>query len=194
MRVISSFIFVVIISQLYGQNGFNVIRRAEKKIEQGKFEKAEKLLKKADSMSYGFCGNAWVEAKESIALNRVKIFDAKGEYLNAANTLNSVFYYYEKNVDSLKVMYFLKTLDKDFMKKEIDSCINLITSLDSDDFLNGIELNVSFSNSPFIISYNTLISIRKDMYLQTEDNKNTPFLDRFKGSLRRQPFYMLLLQ
>lgn len=192
MKVISSFIFIVAMTYLYGQEGFDIIRQAEKKIEQGKYEKAETLLKRADSMNYGFCGNAWIEARDAIALNRVKILDAKGEHLQAANVLNSANLYYGENLDSLKMTYFIKALNKDSIKKEIDSCLNLITTLDSINFWMELELNVAFSDTPFIISHSTLREAKRDTFLQTEANKDIPLLDRFKGSIRRQPFYLLL--
>ena len=192
MKVLFTFFFIIAMTHLYGQKGFGVIKRAEKKIEQGKYDKAEKLLKKADSMNYGFCGNAWIDAREAIAENRIKIFNAKGEYLMAANTLNAINFYHGENLDSLKMAYFIKALDKNLIKKEIDSCINLITTLDSIDFITGLDLNVNFSNTPFTITYKTLRSVRRDTFVQTETNKNTPLLERFKNSLIRQPFYMLL--
>ncbi|MFK7783902.1 MAG: hypothetical protein AB8B56_02240 [Crocinitomicaceae bacterium] len=192
MKIVVFFLFTFATTCLYCQEGFDVIRRAEKKIEQHKYEKALKLLEKADSMNYGFCGNAWIEAREAIALNRIKIFDAKGEHLKAANTLNSVNFYFGENLDSLKTAYFIKALDRNLIKEEIDSCINLISTLDSVDFFMGLEFNVSFSDSPFIISSSTLRFVRRDAFIQTEINKDIPILERFKNSLRRQSFYLLL--
>jgi len=192
MKIVLSIIFVVSMTYLNSQEGFDVIRRAEKKIDHGNYEKALKLLEKADSMNYGFCGNAWIEAREAIVLNRIKIYDAKGEHLKAANALNSANLYYGENLDSLKIAYFIKTIDKEQIKREIDSCINLISTLDSIDFLMGLEFNVTFSDTPFIISHNTLESVRRYTFDQTETNKNTLLLDRFKSSLRRQSFYLLL--
>lgn len=177
---------------LYSQDGFDVIRHAEKKIEQGKYEKALQLLDKADTMDYGFCGNAWMEAREAITLDRVKIYEAQGDYLEAANTLNSADLFYRDNIDSLKTAYYIKVLDKEIMKSEIDSCIALITSIDSVDFLMGLSFNVTFIDEPFRISNATLRYVRMDTFLQTEENKNIPQLDRFKSSLVRQPFYLLL--
>jgi tetratricopeptide (TPR) repeat protein len=192
MKIVSLSIFIFASTFLFCQEGFDVIRRAEKKIEQGKLEKALKLLDKAGSMNYGFCGNAWIDAREAIVLNQVKIYDAKGEYLMAANTINSAYLYFGENLDSLKMAYFIKSIDKESIKRELDSCINLITTLDSVSFLRGFEFNVTFSNTPFFISHKTLDSVRRDTFIQTETNKNTPLLDRFKNSLRSQPFYQLL--
>ena len=184
--------FIICSTNLYSQDGFDVIQRAEKKIENGKYEKALKLLEKADSMNYGFCGNTWIEAREAISFNRFKIFDAKSEYLQAANTLNSINLNYSENIDSLKMSYFIKAVGKKIIKHEVDSCINLISSIDSIDFILGFELKVLFSNQPFQLSYDTFRTVRRDTFIQIESNKDILPLERFKNSLRRQPFYLLL--
>lgn len=177
---------------LLSQNGFKVIQKAEKKIEQGNLDRANKLLNKADSMDYGFCGNAWMEARDLIALNRIKILESKGQYLQAANTLNQEHLFYGSNLDSLKMTYFLKVIDKSKIKSEIDSCINRLYSIDSVDFLGGYSFNVNFSDEPFYLSYETLRNIKRQTFLTTDKNKDLSNLDRFKLAIREQSFYLLL--
>ncbi len=194
MKIILLFLAIIQINITWSQNGFKVIRKAEKQIEKGNLTKALKLLDKANSMDYGFCGNAWNEAEEAIAFNRVKIYDATGEFLKAANELNSINYYYRENLDSLKIVYFIKDIDKQIIKREIDSCIATINNLDSIDFYFGLDLNVNFSEKPFHISYETLKIVRKDIFMLTDENKNVSMLNRFQLSLNKQPFYLLLLE
>jgi tetratricopeptide (TPR) repeat protein len=193
MKLILLFLLLVKTTHLFSQNGFELIRKAEIKIEKGKYRKALNFLEKADKLNYGFCGITKSEAWEAITLNRVKIFDAKGQYLEAANFLNSSSYISETDFDSLKMSYFLKVCDKQLMKKEIDSCLNQITSIDSIDFINGIELNVSFSTQPFIISFKSSQLILEETYRQTALNKDILLIDRFYKAFRNQNFYLLLL-
>lgn len=194
MKIFILFLAIIQINIIWSQNGFTMIRKAEKQFEKGNLKKALKLLDKADSMDYGFCGNARYEADEAIAFNRLKIYDATGDYIKAANELNSINYYYRGNVDSLKIIYFIKGFDKQIIKREIDSCIATINNLDSIDFFSGLDLNVNFSEKPFHISYETLKNVRKDTFMLTEENRNIPMLNRFQLSLIKQPFYLLLIE
>lgn len=182
-------------SSVYCQNGFDVIRKAEKKIEQGNYSKAMKLLCKADSMSFGFCGNAWWEARESITLNKCKIYTVKGESLKAANTLNNTVFnmIVSENIDSLKMVYFLKSIDNQIIKQQLDSVISLITSINPEWFLSGFSLPVNFSEKPFYLSYDTMRSIRRETYIESEQNKYLTELERFKLAIKKQDFYQLLL-
>lgn len=192
MKLILFSFLLLIPNLIYSQKGFKVIRKAENKIKHGHYSKALKLLNKADTMDYGFCGNAWSEADEAIALNRIKIYRTQGGSLIAANELNKLNVMFSPNIDSLKVEYFALVFEKSRMKREIDSCIDLIPSIDSIDFMTGLKLGVKFSETPFIISYDSLLKIRVDMDQTYEANKDKGMLERFKISLYRQPFYRLL--
>lgn len=182
-------------SMSFSQKGFDVIRKAEKKINQGNYNKALKLLNKADSMNYGFCGNAWMEARAAIAFNKTKIAAAQGEYLLAANELNKMSYsfYHQEDIDSLKMTYLLKTIDKEIMRNEIDSCLNLISTIENEYFYVGLYLDVDFIQNPFHITYETLTSVRKDTFIQTDKNASLSNIERFRASIRNQSFYRLLL-
>lgn len=178
----------------WSQKGFDVIRQAEKKIEKGKFDKALKLLDQADTMSYGFCGNAWFEAKERIALNRAKIFDYIGEPLKAGIALNDCSFFFNPEIDSIKIAYFINEFGKELVKREIDSCIETLTyaDLDSMEIWMEVKLKVNFSEKPFILSYGTVDTTFQDMHRNVEKHQDKGFLDRFKIALHRKPFYRLL--
>lgn len=178
----------------WSQKGFDVIRQAEKKIEKGKFDKALKLLDQADTMNYGFCGNAWFETKESIALNRAKIFDSMEEPLKAAITLNNCSFFFNTEIDSIKTAYFINEFGKELVKREIDSCIEALTyaDIDSMGIWMEIKLKVNFSEKPFILSYGTVDATLQDMNRNVEKHQDKGFLDRFKIALHRKPFYRLL--
>ena len=57
-----SVIILFLATEGIAQEGYDIIRLAEKKIAKGKLDRAEKLLDWAAESDYGFCGNAWMEA------------------------------------------------------------------------------------------------------------------------------------
>lgn len=191
-----TFLFLILsITPLFSQNGFNVIRKAEKKIVKGNYDKAMKLLNKAESMSFGFCGNAYWEAYEIIANNRIKIYTAQGQSLKAANELNnrSFLFDYPGNTDSLKMVFFLKSIDKQTIKNQLDSAISIIPKIDQEFFYSEFNLQVCFSEKPFALSFKTMRLIRRETYIETEQNKDFTELERFKSAIKNQAFYQLLL-
>jgi len=193
MKTIVFLIFLFSMGSLFAQDGFKLIYKAECQIEKGNLDKAMKLLIKADSMNYGFCGNAWIEARSSIALNKAKIMNAQGESLKAANLINnSSFMSSNQDVDSLKIAYYLETIEKQLIKREFDSCINEIKSMDQINFFEGIAFNVKFSENPFVLSLESFNEIFRSYRLNFNDKSEDEKLSLFKEIIREQPFYRLL--
>ena len=191
MKTILSSLFLTVCFWSFGQDGFRVIAKAEKQIDKGNLTKALRLLEKADSMDYGFCGNAWMDAEEKITLNRVRIFDIKQEYLNAANELNKSAFFGIKGIDSLKVAYFIKHYGKEKVKLEIDSCLALITVIDKRDM--KLILPVSFSEEPLTFSFETVVKLGALTFNDPTKDETVTDLERFKSAVRTQSFYLLLL-
>lgn len=178
----------------FGQEGLKVINRAGKEIDKGRYKKAAKLLDKADSMNYGFCGLAWIDAKQGIAFHRTKILAHNGEYLKAANELNRIdIYEADEDMDSLKMDYFTKCIDKKILKHEIDSCLESIRSLENLEFDYELVLNTSFSEKPLKISYNNVMKIHVETFIPASRDKETVIIDRFRKAVRNLAFYKLLL-
>jgi hypothetical protein len=191
MKTIFTFLFLTVCFSIFGQDGFRVIAKAEKQIDKGNLTKALRLLAKADSMDYGFCGNAWMDANEKITMNRVRIFVLKGEYLNAANELNRNHFYGIKGIDSLKIAYFTKHFGKAKVKTEIDSCLALIKVIDKREM--KLILPVSFSEEPLTFSFETVVKLGALTFNDPTKDETITDLERFKAAVRKQAFYQLLL-
>lgn len=190
--VFSCFCLVFLFS--FGQNGFDLIHRAEKQIEKGNYRKASKLLDKADSSCLGTCGLAITEGHEAIRFNRLKIrAEMRHDYINVANELNAGNFYFVEGIDSLKMSYFIKCLDKKILKREIDSCLEAIEELDSSNLEYDFALNVSFSNKPFKLSYYSGSAIFHEIYYLNSKDKEIAIIDRFRKAVKNQAFYKLLL-
>jgi hypothetical protein len=176
----------------HAQEGLKLIVKAETQIEKKNYKKALRLLEKAESRKLGYCGLAVSEAYSMIAFNRSRIRAESGKYLEAANELNNKQYDLSSlDIDSLKIVYFIKALGKDRIKKEIDSCLQAMTSIDEADLLSyEISLKVGFSDKPFTISYerNQIICMKTLM-----PNKESTLIDRFRKAVMDQTFYKLLL-
>ncbi|MNJ84682.1 hypothetical protein D3C87_21400 [compost metagenome] len=194
MKLLLSCSFCCVFLFSFGQKGFEVIEQAEKQIEKGNYKKAEKLLNKADSMDYGFCGLAWGEARSIIAINRCKIRAGRGEYLLAANQLNNTDYWNSYELDTLKMTYFIRSLGKEIIKREIDSCLEAIVSVDSTEWMDfELTLYVGFSEKPLIFSYETSQMIFRDVIYPSKEYKEKTLIDRFRLAVKKQYFYQLLL-
>lgn len=192
------FLLLVLSSYTWSQKGFDVIRKAERKIERGNYTRALHLLEKAEKMNYGFCGNAWIEAEESILMNKAKIYSKTGDNLQAANTLNELSFemYHPQNVDSLKTVYYVNEFGKERVKHEIDSCIAILSWKEVDSMIlledMTIQLHVSFLEKPFNISFWTYQGARYASQKKQDDSPIDDPNERLRTALRERPFYQVL--
>jgi len=187
-----SFFSLFFIVCSYGQKGLEMIAKAEAQIEKKNYKKAARFLNKAESMKLGYCGLASMEAYSMIAFNRSRILAESGEYLKAANQLNNKQYDLSLlDVDSLKMVYFIKAMGKERIKKELDSCLQSMASVDETDLLSyEVSLDVGFSDKPFAISYerNKIICMKT-----LSPGKENTLIDRFRKAIMEEAFYKLLL-
>jgi len=107
------------------QSGFRVIEKAEKIYKQGDFNKSLKLLKRAEKMDYGFCGNAHIEAEIEIHTLRSEIYLKTKNYKLARASLDSIISFGERrDIDSIKVRTYQDELGADYLKNVIDDSLN----------------------------------------------------------------------
>lgn len=112
---------------LFAQKGFKVIRKAERKYMNGQYKRSLELLSKADKMSYGFCGNAWLESERDINLLRSKIYIARGEYQLARNSLDSLNWKYkDDNFNLVRIRTYQSEYGKDSLCNMIDASLENI--------------------------------------------------------------------
>lgn len=194
------FLLLVLSSYTWSQKGFDVIHKAERKIERGNYTRALHLLEKAEKMNYGFCGNAWIEAQESILIDKAEIYSKTGNHLLAANTLNEfsfwMYLYHPENVDSLKTVYCVNEFGKERVKHEIDSCLAILSWKKVDSMIlledNTIQLHVSFLEKPFNISFWTYQAARYASQKKQDDSPIDDPNERLRTALRERPFYQVL--
>lgn len=147
-------------NECIAQEGYDLIRLAEKKIAKGKLDRAEVLLDWAAESDYGFCGNAWIEANELITIHRSKIYALRGKYLEAANILNDSMSNWSYNVDCLKMTYYSKAIGREKVYHEMDSLIQQKGGMDEILDYGGeeIEFKTSFATNPINL---TVINLYK---------------------------------
>ncbi len=127
----------------HAQTGYEVIDKAEKLYERGRYTKALVLLKRAENMNYGFCGNAWMSAHRSIGLLRSSIYIEQGKYQRARNTLDSLLSLYpDDNGDSIRIVSYQLEYGKDTLSKYIDEGLENVRFHDVD-FLLFVEIPLS---------------------------------------------------
>ena len=157
-------ILVNIPNALLGQRGYKVIDRAEAKYQKGKYDKALRLLNKAEKMDYGFCGNAWIEADMAIMDLRVSIYMAKKEYQKVRNSLDSSGLGFTEYSDSIRIVTYQMEYGKDSLAKMIDSSLQNINIR----YINDICIaDIQLTNGDFIQLKSPWILFSKS----TEENK-----------------------
>lgn len=176
-------LFVGFATLTFSQDGFKLIKKAEKKIQRGNYEAAMLLLEKADSANYGFCGNAWWEAHDLILIKRITIYDRQKDYQQCLNLLNeeqAIMYF---NSDSLKMTYFIRLYGKENIKKELD------VFLDAFQYNHQEQLVVDFTFfKDYLISHRAIFNIVRIAH----NIKNKTFNEAFRNVFRSQGFYELL--
>ncbi len=120
MRVLV-FLFLFAAFDLNAQSGFEIIEKAERMIEKGRYEKATRLLDQADTMNYGFCGNAWMDANAEIMDKRIKIAKAKGDTMLVIDLLSDTTTYY--SYDRELFAYALLFQDKESIRSQFKAAL-----------------------------------------------------------------------
>ena len=176
------------------QEGYDNIRKAEKKIQSGQYRKALALLEKADSANYGFCGNAWASAFDEIALKRARIYKLQGKQIEAANAIWDVGgpLVFDQH-DSLKVAYLIDAYGKEDIRIAIDRVIDSMTAETAlPNRYESFIVYFEFSERPFEISYNATWDAYHSKQFEIANYEDS--FDLFIEALRQQPFYQLLLE
>jgi hypothetical protein len=123
------FIFTIIYATtVFTQSGFKTIQKADIKYEKGKYYKSLNLLNKADTMNYGFCGNAWMDANSAINILRYHIYTDLENYQMARNSLDSITWIRQgSRIDSLKIRSYQLQYGAKTISELIDTTLNNVT-------------------------------------------------------------------
>ena len=99
MKLYSTFLIVFLFStSIFGQTvykynykqGYNFIKKAQKKLQNGNLSKAKKCIANAKNSNYGFCENAWIESYGRINIIEVQILNIQKKYDSALVVLDSL--------------------------------------------------------------------------------------------------------
>lgn len=103
------------------QDGFKIIRKAEKQFEKKHYQKTLNLLAKADTADYGFCGNAHAQADNHINFLYAKTYMAMNQYANARKHLKyNTFCGNRYQIDSMIWVSYQMQYGKDSLSKMVD--------------------------------------------------------------------------
>lgn len=92
MKTFSIIIFFFISSNLANaQDGYKLIKRAEKEIKKEHYDKALNLLKSAEKADYGWCGNSYYYAMGEIGVLKSRIYNKQQLYDESLKVLDSYF-------------------------------------------------------------------------------------------------------
>ena len=124
MKLILLLLTLTISLHAFSQNGFELISKAENRYAHGHTNSALRLLDKAEKVNYGFCGNAWSDAKRAIILLRAEIYIQQQEYQLARNSVDAISYGYLKdNFDSIRIRTYQMEYGKDSLSSMIDTSL-----------------------------------------------------------------------
>ncbi len=105
---------------MFGQEGFRLIDKAEERYKAGDYVRALLLLDRAAAEDYGFCGNARIDADNSIAKLRAKIYMDQKQYDLVRKVADSLWF---NDMDSLKIVTYQLEIGKDSLSNMIDSSL-----------------------------------------------------------------------
>ncbi len=194
MKLVLLFISVLFYLNTLAQDGFELIRKAEKKIEQGKLDKASRLLDQADSADYGFCGNAWASGSDAIALNRAKIHQLEGKHEEAVLAIWDIGGPFSRYYDSLKMTYLLQLYDQEEIRSKIDQALDSFgISNYSPRFTDYLEVNFDCHETPYSISILSVLNRRLNLFLSPDGQISATDRERLIKAIKEEPFYRLLL-
>ncbi|WP_417871391.1 hypothetical protein [Winogradskyella sp.] len=165
----------------FAQRGFKVIERAEKKIESYNYSKALKLLDKAEKMNYGFCGNAWLEARNEIDSLRFVAFFNQGKYDLARKSLDSLYSFGQRDdLDSLKVLTYQKELGNELLKKLIDESLPN-SYVECGDIIDCYGI-IPLSQNDMFLKFKIGETMEIYFMEENQEKKNKLWIDEFKKS------------
>ena len=115
------FLFVFICSFACYPQSYRLIEKAEKKVGLKEYDKALKLLKRAETADYGFCGTAKIEALIAITHLRFQIFSETNDAVAMQKFLDEIDFFYEySNVYSIER---IRLAQMQFQNAELDQSI-----------------------------------------------------------------------
>lgn len=112
-------------------HGFRYLEKAEKLYVKNKYDRSLQFLNKAEHASFGFCGNAYVESHQKINALRFFIHKQSGNdhlALKSICPLESLDSIHE--LDSLKMIYFLKIMSKKELRTQFQCGLDSIFNTD----------------------------------------------------------------
>ena len=180
-RPTSIFLFLILITQnISAQKAYKVIEKAEHKIVEKNYEKALKLLNKAENMDYGFCGNAKLTADYEIDSLRFVAYFKLNKFELARKSLDSLFSFGKReDLDSLKVLTYQKEYGDEFIRNIIDKSIpnSYVECNDYDCFgyipLAGNEKHLKFKIYGDYLNY---------MFIEDRTERNNLWITEFRKS------------
>lgn len=173
------------VSMTFGQDGFKLIRKAEKLVKKEKHNRAMKLLQQADSADYGFCGNAWWDARIRIGELKAIIYDKKHDFYSCVKIINTSIHFHSVT-DSLKMVYLIRLAGKENIKKELDEYIDN-SQHEIQSIIDMPEIEFSFFDEPYYFTSPLLIDEIFSLKRQNHSND-----EAFRIAFKNQPFYKLL--
>lgn len=110
------------------QKGYELIDRAEKAYEEGKYKRALRLIRRAEKANYGFCGNAWDEALAAATLLKASVYIEQERFREAREALKDGVFYFQfttphgpEEFDSIMIHSFKKQYGSSAFLSMIDT-------------------------------------------------------------------------
>jgi len=173
-------IFIGTSKSVFSQRGYKVIKKAQNKIEFNDFSKAIKLLNKAEKMDYGFCGNAWLVAKQEIDSLRFVAFYNLKKYDLARRSLDSIISFSKRDdLDSLKVLTYQKEYGNEFLKKHIKESLSS-SYVECDDIIDCYGI-IPLKNNKFI-RFKIIENMNLYFMEENSEKQNKMWIEEFKKS------------
>ena len=143
------FTIILFLSLISYSQSYSLIEKAEKRIEKKEYSKALKLLKRAESADYGFCGNAKIEALFKITELRFQIFKETNDIDGMKMFLDNIdpFFEFTNSYSIERLKLALSRYNKTDIDNSILNVLKTINRLDNFDYGGLILIKIDDSYS-----------------------------------------------
>jgi len=168
-------------SNISAQDGYKLIRKAEKEIKKENYSKALTLLDSAEKSDYGWCGNSYYYAMGDIGILKSQIYNKQKNYDQSLEILDSYFgcdfgVDCEKR-DSLRIETLYLKFGKEKVIEEFTNNLKVadINTIKRNDYVHYLVELPNFKYSFEIRYFDAFGFTKEELSSPNELIKNLPF-------------------
>ncbi|MDI9308815.1 MAG: hypothetical protein QM535_01270 [Limnohabitans sp.] len=157
-------LILLLLNQLSFSQDYSLLRKAEKKLEKKEYDKALRLLNRAEKADYGFCGNASIEALYKIDSLKLRLFKESKDLIGLQKFLDNINFEFNERYSKERIFLALNFYKKEELKRLlIESILNSDrNNLESYFGIVNFKLSDKYRIKLFFKDFNVLTIMRNE--------------------------------